>query len=910
MRLFYLFLLSFCIQGLALAQGKTMTFEDAMKFKHLGHALISSNGNFVAYDVWPDRGDGEAFFMSSNGKTAWSVDRGQRPQISGDERWGAVTVKPPFLAQLNAKKGEKLHDDLALLNLKSGKEEYFEQVKTWTFSENGKWLMVHYQNADSVDKALKKSKKKYGSPLLVRDLTKGTSLEVAQVMNMTVDSLTQYLVYAKADTSGELCGLYYREFSDPETEHTIIQKANVLFDSYEWHAQSQRLAFMAAPQLGNGKTDRAHLHWWKAGKEGLNSGPTSDEIGDGLYFPLKSDLVWTYDGKRLFAGSLPDTRFRASVRQTDTTKWTDPYDEAKILSGIEGDVWHWSEPRIKPHEIVEWKRGDRDFRHGVFHMDQNKWIQLTGSAYPDLVINHGTKHTLLRTTVPYDVELSWNYYQTDLYSVNLETGERTKVAERIRDGGNISPGGRFIVYFHDKHWYLADAATAESRNLTEGVDIPFYDEDHDYPIPPDSYGIAGWMAGDAAVLIYDKYDIWKFPTDGSAPQNLTGGEGRSNEMSYRIQRTEREQLFFNNKETLLLEGYHQKLKTSAFYSLRLDRPRLKKLHGGQMRVNFLAKARDSEDLLFTEETYDVYPDLWISNLKFRRPNKLTNYQTQTEVFNWGNAELIEWTTEDGVELQGALIKPEDYEAGKQYPVMIYFYRFFSQRAHEYPAVRVNHRPILPQFVSDGYVVFLPDIKFEIGAPGPSATKCMTSGVQKLIDMGVANPEAIGIHGHSWSGYQTAYIVTQTDMFAAAVSGAPVSNMFSAYGGIRWASGLSRQFQYELSQSRIGGTPWNNFEGYKINSPLFYIDQLNTPVLIQHGDDDGAVPWYQAIELYMAMRRLGKEGVFLQYHGEPHHLQKYPNKLDYAQKMKHYFDHYLKGVPAEEWITKGVPYVGK
>ncbi|MBN2414605.1 prolyl oligopeptidase family serine peptidase [bacterium] len=183
-------------------------------------------------------------------------------------------------------------------------------------------------------------------------------------------------------------------------------------------------------------------------------------------------------------------------------------------------------------------------------------------------------------------------------------------------------------------------------------------------------------------------------------------------------------------------------------------------------------------------------------------------------------------------------------------------------------------------------------------------------MQKLIDMGVADPGGIALHGHSWSGYQTAFVITQTDIFACAIAGAPVSNMTSAYSGIRWESGMARQFQYEQSQSRIGKSLWEARDLYIENSPVFFADRIETPLLIMFGDEDGAVPWYQGIELYLAMRRLGKECVFLQYRGEPHHPRKYANKLDYTLRMKQYLDHYCKGEAAAEWIGKGVPYRGK
>ena len=263
---------------------------------------------------------------------------------------------------------------------------------------------------------------------------------------------------------------------------------------------------------------------------------------------------------------------------------------------------------------------------------------------------------------------------------------------------------------------------------------------------------------------------------------------------------------------------------------------------------------------------------------FGNPVQLTNlYEDLKNRWAWGHAELVDWLNADGKKVQGVLIYPGDYDPEKRYPVLVYYYARFSQRLHDFNHPFTNHRPVFAQYASDGYAVFLPDIWFDIGTPGYSATKNLVPGVQRLVEMGIADPDGLGLHGHSWSGYQTAFVITQTDIFSAAVAGAPVSNMTSAYSGIRWGSGLARQFQYEQSQSRLGVSMWENLQPYIENSPVFFADRINTPLLLQFGDDDGAVPWYQGIEMYLAMRRLQKDAVFLHYKGEPHHLQKYPKQ---------------------------------
>ena len=358
--------------------------------------------------------------------------------------------------------------------------------------------------------------------------------------------------------------------------------------------------------------------------------------------------------------------------------------------------------------------------------------------------------------------------------------------------------------------------------------------------------------------------------------------------------------------------YNDRRKNHGFYQMRVGQAGVTRLLEDEARFGLVGRAADQGGYVFTREKYDVYPNLWYAaDGSFRRARQLTRlYEDLTRRWAWGKAELVSWMNMDGREVQGVLIYPGNYRSGEKYPVLVYYYERFSQRLHQFDHPLTNHRPNFAQYASDGYAVFLPDVWFDMPLPGYSTTKNLVPGVQKLIDMGVADPKAIGLHGHSWSGYLSAHVITQTNIFAAAVAGAPVSNMTSAYSGIRWGTGLARQFQYEMAQSRLGVSMYDNYAPYIENSPVFFAHRIQTPLLIQFGDKDDAVPWEQGIELYLAMRRLGKDAVFLQYHNELHHLRHFPNRLDYAIKMKEYFDHYLRGYPAPDWITTGQPYMGR
>jgi dipeptidyl aminopeptidase/acylaminoacyl peptidase len=632
--------------------------------------------------------------------------------------------------------------------------------------------------------------------------------------------------------------------------------------------------------------------------------------------PEKNRISWSKDGKRLFFGFKPLEIHQATLKpgskegQKDVNE-SDLFDTQKILKDIELDVWHWNDPLIKTNDKIQWSRTrDRTYT-AVYHVDSKRFVQLADRNLPEVDLNDNPDFALGQSSIPYRKERSWYGRMEDIYRVSLKDGKRQKVASKLEDRSSLSPEGRYVVYFHWEHWYLFDGKTEKTVNLTDKLDVPFYDEDHDYPEMAPSYRTAGWGKNDEFVLIYDKYDIWKFSTVTGEAENITGGKGRQTEMTFRVLDLESEKPYFENGERLWLSSFHNKKKNHGFYSCRIGKGEVRRLLEEDKKFRFQSKAKNVDVLMYTRESFEEFPDLWVADLEFSQPKKISFVNPQIDEFAWGMPpELVEWHSIDGVPLQGYLIKPANYEKGKRYPVIVYFYRLESDDLYDFNQMVVNHRPNFPFYTSNGYAFFRPDVKFDIGRPGYSATKCLVPGVQKLIDMGVADPKGIGLHGHSWGGYQAAFVITQTNIFSAAVAGAPVGNMTSAYSGIRWESGIARQMQYEQEQSRIGGSLWEYPERFIENSPVFFADRIQTPLLIQFGDVDGAVPWYQGIELYLAMRRLQKDCVFLQYRGEPHHLKKYPNKLDYSIKMKQYFDHYLKGMPAPDWIKKGVPYLGK
>jgi dipeptidyl aminopeptidase/acylaminoacyl peptidase len=446
--------------------------------------------------------------------------------------------------------------------------------------------------------------------------------------------------------------------------------------------------------------------------------------------------------------------------------------------------------------------------------------------------------------------------------------------------------------------------------LTTPQTFPAWDEDNDTPNYPSPHGYAGWTKDDAAVLIYDRYDIWSFDPEGKkAPVRLTKN-GREDKVTYRRIVLDREKEYVDLKEPMMMTGFNEVDKSTGIYRARLAAPaKPQLLVGGAFNYGNVMKAKNVDKYIYTRENYEIYPDVWSADANFKKGIQLTQGIRQQEPYIWGTAELISWISLDGRKLEGVIYKPANFDANKKYPMIVNFYERNSETLNKYHMPEPHRSTIdYSMYLSNGYIVFNPDVRYRDGYPGESCYNSVMPGIQEVLSRGYVDEKRIGAQGHSWGGYQVAYLATRTRLFAAIESGAPVVNMFSAYGGIRWGSGLARSFQYEHTQSRLGATPWSDPRRYYENSPLFLMDKVETPILIMHNDQDGHVPWYQGIEYFVALKRLGKPAWMLNYTGEPHWPTKNPNKLDFQIRMKQFFDHFLKDAPMPKWMKEGVPAV--
>lgn len=887
---------------------KPFTFQDAMNFKSLRQVKISNDANWIAYITKPDRGDVTGYIQATSSDFKYEVARGSHPVLTDNSSWVAFKVNPPEFETANAKK-DKPKNGLALVNLKTGSIDNIEHVKSFELANNGKWAAyLKYSESKQKDE---NNKKPIGDPLFLRHLDTKTEIRIDDVTEYFIDSTSTYFIYAVSDPNKGRDGLFIRNLNEEYCPEIVIANdSNTTYTNITWNKVSLKVAYINSVLNKKGKPETSSLNIWSYDTK-LKTKAIEDSSVSGWYLPTKNDMKWTKDGQRLFFGLKPDSE---KIEDDEEKKFNDTtfFDVDSILDETELLVWHWNDPRISTHQVNWWdKNKDRTYMT-LYNVNTNTVSLLADTSLPTVQFTNNANYVLGFNDRPYLKEITYKGWYRDVYVINLLTGQKKLVEEYVSDEAHLSPNGLYVVYFKDKNWWSYSTVTRIKKNLTQQFSFPFYDEDHDEPIEAPSYGFAGWFEQDEWAILYDKYDVWlvNVVTGNAGAINFTIADGRSTNKTFRIVNFDKDKEFFVPRDTVLLTGFDRNDKSQGLYLNDFSTwGTMHKLETGEF-LRPLGKAKYEDMIIFSKEKFETFPDIWFSDLTLQHSQKLTEINPQMKEFKWGTTELVKWVSQEGDSLEGFVMKPDSFKEGKKYPVLIYFYDKFSQRRHRFSQPAINHRPCYPVYLSDDYLIFLPDIKYRDGSPGNSALDALVSGAKKLVAMGIADSNRIGIQGHSWGGYETAYIVTQTDYFKAACAGAPVSNMTSAYSGIRLESGLARQFQYEKWQSRIGGNLWDSLDAYMTNSPIFHAENMNTPLLIMFGDQDEAVPWQQGIELFLAMRRLEKNCIMLQYKNEPHHPRKYQNKLDYAIKMKEFFDHYLLDKPAPEWIIKGKPYWGK
>ena len=497
----------------------------------------------------------------------------------------------------------------------------------------------------------------------------------------------------------------------------------------------------------------------------------------------------------------------------------------------------------------------------------------------------------------------------DFSLVNTNTGMSkllyTKLLDGFYTGPQSSPDGKFLIYFKDKNWFTYNISTEQNTNITASIKSSFWNTKDDHPATKPPFGIGGWIKGDKEVLLYDEYNIWAIAPDGSNARKIT--EGEKEETIFRVSRVEFEEIYLDDSSPVYFSAYGDKSKKFGYY--KYEKGKTAKLILEDLQVNRLSKALDANVFSYIKQNYNLSPELYVTD-NFSKEQKVASTNAQQQNFYWGKSELISFTNKAGKKMQGALYYPANYDASKQYPMVVYIYEILSNNVHGYVAPSIRRPYNTTNFTTNGYFVFQPDIVYETNDPGMSAVNCVVPAVKEVLKTGMIDASKVGIMGHSWGAYQASFLVTQTDIFKAAIAGAPLTDLISMSLSIYWNSGTPDQKIFETSQGRFDGPWYERTEAHIRNSPMFNASKIKAPLLVTFGDKDGAVDWHQGIEMYGTMRRMQKPFVMLVYADENHNFTKKENQIDYQKRQREWFDHYLLGKPAEKWIIDGVSYLDR
>ncbi len=913
-------LLLLLISIFAKAQKKTLTHDVYDSWKSVAERQISNDGKWAVYAINPQEGDGTLWVHGLKNDKKESINRGAEAKIDFENESVVFKIKPQLKATKDAKRAKKKKeempkDSLGIYALNEGKLLKIPNVSSFkTPEKQGGWVaymtetVIPKPKKDTTSKAekpdakkkAKKESEENGYKLVLRNLKNGIEQSFGFVTEYSFPKNGKFLAFSTTGNDSTLkSGVYVYDLA--KSSLSAIYEVRGKFKKLNFTEDGDKLAFIADLDT-NAKTliRNPKLMLWKSSES------VATLVADDMNNPSKGWLVnadftpnFSKDGSKLFFGTNP------KPLAPDTTLLTEEI--------VKIDVWNYRDKRLMPQQLATVENDKKRSYRAIYDTKTKTFSQLGNTQIPDIeLVNEGNADFVLgASTLPYS-NAHWDWHgKGDIYLINTKDGKATQIAKGISGAErvNASPEGKFITWFSDVDTAYFAYSTKTNKIIRLTNDNKFTDAaDDDHPDYPNPYGIAGWAKGDEQILIYDKYDIWAInPNDPSKAENLTGG--RNANLTYRNIRLDNEERSIDLKKPLLLRSFNNISKAGGF--AQLSNKQLSNLVSGGHDFAFSGKAKNADDLLFQKSNFKESPDLYATDLSFKNVKKLSDANPQQKDYNWGTVELVKFKSLDGIELEGLLYKPENFDPSKKYPMITYFYEKESDNLHSYREPSPSRSAInYSYYVSNGYLVFVPDIVYKIGHPGESGYNCIVAGTQSMVAKGFVDEKRLGIQGHSWGGYQTAYIITKTNLYAAAESGAPVVNMTSAYGGIRWGTGLSRQAQYEYNQSRIGGNLWDKYPLYIENSPLFYIPNVKTPTLILHNDGDDAVPWYQGVEMFMALKRLNKPTWLLNYNGERHGIMQRQNRKDFSTRMAQFFDHYLKDSPIPQWMREGVPATEK
>ncbi|MBI5706308.1 MAG: S9 family peptidase [Armatimonadetes bacterium] len=881
-------------QGAPATQGpkRALKVEDYAQWESLGAAAISPDGHWFAYTVNKVDMDGYLVVKNCDAPQQALTPLGTGPRFSDDSKWVAYSIQVAKKdAEALREQKKPVENKLALRELATGAERILEGVQSWEFTKGGGYLVaLRYRPA---------TRQTGGSDLSIFDLKAGSALTIGNVVSFNIHK-DGGLMAVGIDSGGDQKGVQVYDFALGRLRDVRFQKGNLGLIS--WAEKAPILTFLA------GTTDPK--------KEGA-----ANVIYRATGFDKPAITVASFDpaadsrfpkGFRIAEFAALQQNEKGDIVAFGIKEWEDKKeDKAKPEEKPNVDVWHYKDYDLQPYQQRVLEQTKRETYLCLWRPETNTFTQIGSPEVKSVRLIGNFQTALWENTEPYeDPTRPGGIEYSDWYVVDTLTGHRTRFLEKRQFGPTPSPEGKFLAYYAQKAWWVYDVAADKARNLTQGIKRDFWDTDDDHTIkekPAASFPV--WLNDDAGLIVGDKYDKWLFdPAAGKATQ-LT--DGKDDHVEFQVVNPGFSDEGLRITDPLYLRAFDEKTKKSGYLRFDPGAKEGKMLVLDDSSLGQLRRAKDVDRMIFTMQSFEKSPSWQLTNEQFSAIKPLARTNPQQAEFLWGKAELVDFKSKWGKELQGILYFPAGHEAGKSYPMITYIYEQLSDGFHNYAMPSPWGSYNMQHWIQQGYFVFMPDIAYRDRQPGVSAVQCLEPAVQAVLSKKVGvDPAKVGLVGHSWGGYQTAFVPTQSNVFAAAVAGAPLTELITMYNSFYWNAGITDQVIFESSQGRME-VPWyEDIKAYTDNSPMWNAKNLNTPMMIAFGDSDGAVDWHQGQQFYNTLRRMGKQIIMLVYPGENHGLAKRPNQLDYAHRVRHFFDVYLKGAKPEKWVTSGVPAVQK
>lgn len=907
---------------------------------------LSPDGKWLAYGINRSNRENELRVTNIADGTTKTAAFATQPVFSSDSRWVAYAIGYSEAQEEKMKKDKKpVQRKLGLLNLSTGEQIVIEGIESFSFSPTGTYLaMRRYgpEKKDAPDAAANaETEDTPGATLILRQLSSGHDTSFGNVAEFAWQDLPKRgTLLAMTINSEDKTGNGVQLFNSESASVRVLDSSAVIYSGLAWRKDGAELAVLRSKSDDHreGATQIA-LAWTHLGDVSETS-HTYDPTGD-TRFPASMRTVafhkptWSEDGETVFLGM---AKWEEKVAEPKKSEKDASGDSAKADSTItdsakadatskdkgkdkakEADdpatvaVWNARDTEVMPKQKLSAKRDREKNILCAWHLQDDQFIPLGKDLDEEIVPFNHQRTAYAANWSAYAMERSIGRPAADVYFVDLATGDRTKIQDRLNDDYYLeaSPGGRYLLYFHDNNYWTVNTATRAVVNITKAVPTAFADLEADYTIKQKpAFGFAGWTKDDASIILYDKFDLWQVSPVGAHATKLT--DGAADQVRHRYVKLNPRDEFVDMDKPLYLSMFGIWTKKSGYARLNPGAPgALKEEHliWLDKSVTQLGKAKDADVFEYVVQTFTESPNAFVGGPNLKNPRQVTKTNPFQSNYAWGHEELIEYKNSHGERLQGALYYPAGYDPSTKYPMVVYMYEKLSDSLHQYSAPSERNYYNVGAVTSHGYFMLEPDIVFRPRDPGVSVVDCVTSAVKRVIQMNIIDPKRVGVMGHSWGGFDSVYLATHTtDFFAAAVAGAPITDLISNYGNHHWSSGIAETDHIETGQQRMEVPLYEDLQAYIRNSAVFGVQNMTTPLLIEVGDSDGTVFFHQGVELYNIARRAKKNVVLLEYTGEDHGLRKKPNQIDYQQRIFAWFGHYLKDEPAAAWITNGESYL--